>query len=341
MLRDRSGLVQVVVENPAEAKKVAALQPGSIVKVVGLAVDSKEAQLGAEIHEPEITVEHAIREAPPVEYYKPEMHNDLDYILDHRPIALRNKQLQAVFRIQAEIAHAIKSICTFKAGAVEYFAPNLIGASSEGGAEFFNVDYFGYTATLAQSSQLYKQIMVGVNERVFALIPFSEPSRRIQHAIYRKESSSSSRDGFFGHWHEILDIQEECIKYIVQALQERCADELDALGNPLINALTMSVFPRLTFAEAQELYFQRTGIDERSEPDLSPQRRGFALGAAKQSARIWSLSRIGKRKSAPFMHIQMKKIQTQANTFDQLCAGVEITSGGQRRHTYGRSGVSG
>ena len=64
-------------------------------------------------------------------------------------------------------------------GAVEYFSPNMIGASSEGGAEFFNVDYFGHTATLAQSSQLYKQIMVGVNERVFALVPFS--GQKIQH----------------------------------------------------------------------------------------------------------------------------------------------------------------
>ncbi len=58
--------------------------------------------------------------------------------------------------------------------ACEYFAPNLIGTSSEGGAEFFAVDYFGHTATLAQSSQLYKQMMVGVNERVFALMPFLE-----------------------------------------------------------------------------------------------------------------------------------------------------------------------
>ena len=73
--------------------------------------------------------------------------------------------------------------------AVEYFSPNIIGTSSEGGAEFFNVDYFGYTARLAQSSQLYKQIMVGVNERVFALAPFfrAEPSHTPRHVWEGKQ----------------------------------------------------------------------------------------------------------------------------------------------------------
>src|SRR5690606_23903423 len=106
LLRDRSGIVQIVVEDPAEGKRLASLQPGSILRVMGKVAASKEAQLGAEICEPEVVVEQAIREAPPVEYYKTEMQGDLEFILDHRPIALRNRQLQAVFRIQAEIAHA-------------------------------------------------------------------------------------------------------------------------------------------------------------------------------------------------------------------------------------------
>ena len=102
--------------------------------------------------------------------------------------------------------------------AVEYFAPNIIGASSEGGAEFFNVDYFGYTATLAQSSQLYKQIMVGVNERVFALMPFfrAENSHTTRHLSEGKQFEFEM--GFFDDWHEIMDIQEGCIKFMIEYL---------------------------------------------------------------------------------------------------------------------------
>src|SRR5438105_4610487 len=161
ILRDRTGLIQAVVEKKDDLQKIAPLQPGSIVSIAGKVVDTNGK---IEIGEPEIIVENAIIEAPPIEYYKPEIQSDLEFILDHRPIALRNQKIAAVFRIQAEITHAFRLFMHDKVRAVEYFAPNIIGASSEGGAEFFNVDYFGYTATLAQSSQLYKQIMVGANE---------------------------------------------------------------------------------------------------------------------------------------------------------------------------------
>lgn len=335
LLRDRSGIAQIVVEDPAEGKRLASLQPGSILRVVGRVAAKSEAQGGAEIHGPEVVVEQAIREAPPVEYYKTEMQGDLDFILDHRPIALRHRQLQAVFRIQAEIAHAYQVYMHDVVGAVEYFAPNMIGASSEGGAEFFNVDYFGYTATLAQSSQLYKQIMVGVNERVFALMPFfrAEPSHTSRHLSEGKQFEFEM--GFFEHWHEILDVQEGCIKFIVEKLEERCKSDLEALGHPLIRCPKEVPFPRLTFAEAQEIYFQRTGVDERREPDLSP--------AAERELCAWSRETAGtdlvfvvdwKTEKRPFYAFPNEKNGELTNTFDLLCAGVEITSGGQRRHTY-------
>jgi nondiscriminating aspartyl-tRNA synthetase len=290
---------------------------------------------GAEIIHPVITIENPIHEAPLVEYYKPEIPSDLEFILDHRPIALRNRVLQAVFKIQAEIAHAYRLYMHDTVHASEYFAPNIIGTSSEGGAEFFNVDYFGYTATLAQSSQLYKQIMVGVNERVFALMPFfrAEPSQTSRHLSEGKQFEFEI--GFFNNWHEILDIQEGCIKFILAYLHRHCAPEIAILGGKIIQAPQDVPFPRLTFQEAQELYFQRTGIDERNEPDLSP--------AAEKALCAWALEKHGtelvfvtdwKTEKRPFYAYPTPENPTLTNTFDLLCAGTEITSGGQRRHTY-------
>ena len=86
------------------------MQPGSILTVTGTAVKSEHAELGVEVIHPTMTIEVPIQEAPPVEYYKPEIHADLEFILDHRPIALRNRQIQAVFKIQAEIAHAYQPL---------------------------------------------------------------------------------------------------------------------------------------------------------------------------------------------------------------------------------------
>lgn len=332
ILRDRTGLIQVVVEKKEDLQKLGPLQPGSIVSVVGKVVDTNGK---IEICEPEIAIENPILEPPPIEYYKPEIPNDLEFILDHRPIALRNQKLAAIFRIQAEITHAFRLFMHDQVQAVEYFAPNIIGASSEGGAEFFNVDYFGYTATLAQSSQLYKQIMVGANERVFALMPFfrAEPSHTSRHLSEGKQFEFEM--GFFESWHEVMDVQEGCIKFIIKHLQQNMTHELEILGDPLITAPADIPFPRITFAEAQELYFQRTGIDERKEPDLSP--------AAERELCAWSAEKFGtdlvfvtdwKTEKRPFYAFPKENDGNLTNTFDLLCAGTEITSGGQRRHTY-------
>ncbi|HSX37890.1 MAG TPA: aspartate--tRNA(Asn) ligase [Chlamydiales bacterium] len=334
LIRDRSGLTQVVIENKEELTKVSHLNPGSILSIEGKAAPSGST-FKVELIEPRITVENPILDPPPIEYYKPELHNDLEFLLDHRPIALRNCQIQAIFKIQAEIAHAYRLYMHDTVQASEYFAPNIIGASSEGGAEFFNVDYFGYTATLAQSSQLYKQIMVGVNERAFAIMPFfrAEPSQTSRHLSEGKQLEFEI--GFFSHWHEILDIQEECIKFILQYLHHHCKSEIEALKGSIVKAPIDIAFPRLTFKEAQQLYFERTGIDERDEPDLSP--------AAERELCAWSLEQAGTEfvfvidwhtSKRPFYAYPNENNPLLTNTFDLLCAGTEITSGGQRRHTY-------
>lgn len=335
IVRDRSGLAQVVVADREMARALHALQPGSIVRVEGQAIPAEKADLGVEIIDPKLTIETPIHAVCPIDYYKPTITADLEFILDNRPMALRNQKLQAVFAIQAELTHAYRLFMHDIVGAVEYFAPNMIGASSEGGAEFFNVDYFGYTATLAQSSQLYKQIMVGVNERVFALMPFfrAENSNTTRHLTEGKQFEFEM--GFFEHWHELLDVQERCIKYMIKHLNTHSAQHLALLDKPLILAPEEVPVPRLTFQEAQELFYERTGLDERLEPDLSP--------AAERELCAWARAEFGtdlvfvtdwKTSKRPFYSAPKEDDPHLTNTFDLLCAGTEITSGGQRRHTY-------
>ncbi len=334
IVRDRSGFIQVVVQEKEEFSKIAHLQPGSILSIEGEIVASKS-ELGCELINPKIKVEVPIEEPPLVEYYKPQIPSDLEFILDHRPIALRNREIAAVFKIQAAIAHAYRLFMHDTVEAVEYFAPNMIGASSEGGSEFFSVDYFGYTATLAQSSQLYKQIMVGVNERVFALMPFfrAEPSQTTRHLTEGKQFEFEM--GFFEHWHEVLDIQENCIKFIVEYLHTHHQTEIDTLGGSIVKAPKDVPFPRLTFQEAQNLYYERTGVDERNEPDLSP--------AAEKELCRYAHEKFGtdlifiidwKTCKRPFYAYPKEENPELTNTFDLLCGGTEITSGGQRRHTF-------
>ena len=335
IVRDRKGLCQVVIQDVAEYKKVHELQVGSVITVLGQVASNTQTHLQIELIDPEIQVEVKITEPPAIEYVKPDIPSELDFILDHRALALRNRKIQAVFVIQAEIAHAYRQYMHDTVDAVEYFSPNMIGASSEGGAEFFNVDYFGYPATLAQSSQLYKQVMVGVNERVFALMPFfrAEKSHTSRHLSEGKQFEFEM--GFFDDWHELMDIQEGVIKAIVAHLHQACAKEIELLNGMIIQAPADVAFPRLTFFEAQKIYFERTGVDERDEDDLSP--------AAEKELCQYALETYGtelvfvtdwKTSKRPFYSFPKLDNPELTNTFDLLCAGTEITSGGQRRHTY-------
>ena len=163
---------------------------------------------------------------------------------------------------------------------------------------------------------------------------------------FRAEKSNTSRHltegkqfefemGFFDHWHEVLDMQETCLKFIVKYLHEHCKSEIAALGGQIIKAPEEVPFPRLTFAEAQELFYQRTGVDERNEPDLSPAaERELCRYADEQLGTDLIFITDWKTEKRPFYAYPKDENPTLTNTFDLLCAGTEITSGGQRRHTY-------
>ncbi len=335
ILRDRKGYIQVVVADKTEFQKVKDLQPGSILSILGKVQKSAQAELGFEIVDPDITVDVSVNEPAPVEYVKADMKADLETILDYRPITLRNEKIRSVFKIQAEIAHAYRLYMHDIVGATEYFGPGIIGASSEGGSEFFNVDYFDHKATLAQSNQLYKQMLVGVYERTFAILPFfrAENSNTVRHLTEGKQLEFEM--GFFNSWTEVMDVEEGFIKFLVKHLKQNALNELKAVGTEFVSAPEDVAFPRISIKEAQQLYFERTGIDERSENDLSPAAEKELCKYAKEKFGTdlifitdWS---VAKR---PFYSFPSESEPTLTNTFDLLCAGTEITSGGQRRHTY-------
>lgn len=335
IVRDRKGFIQLVVTEKSEYQKVKDLQPGSVLKVTGTVQVSEQAESGAEIIDPVIEVEVPIKEVPPIEYTKPEIKADIETILDYRTITLRNRKIKAVFKIQAEIAHAYREYMRNEVDATEYFGPNIIGASSEGGSEIFTVDYFDHKATLAQSSQLYKQVMVGVAERAFAIMPFfrAENSNTVRHLTEGKQCEFEM--GFFETWHDVMDVLEGTMKHIVKHVNESCKDELKTLGIEIIRAPQNIAFPRVKFADAQEIYFKRTGIDERHENDLSPAaEKGLCKYAKEEFGTDCIFITDWLTSKRPFYSYVNDDNPELTNTFDLLCNGTEVTSGGQRCHTY-------
>ena len=268
-LRDRSGIAQTLIEDKTQIEKLRGLQIGTVLNLTGLVTADERAPGGAELHDVTVEVISAVTEEPPIEIDKPILHKseNLDTLFEHRVLNLRNLQEQSIFRIRADMTHYIREYLRAEEF-VEIDTPKLLAGATEGGAEVFKLDYFGEVATLAQSPQFYKQIMVGVFERVF----------EIGHS-YRAEPSATTRHlteltmldiemGFVSGHDEVMRVVADMTKAVLTRTYDEHGDELKRLNAPELK-LTDSV-PRFTIAEIHEMYTKATGTDTTAEKDLIP-----------------------------------------------------------------------
>ena len=333
VVRDRSGLVQVVLQNEAEVEKLRGLHIGTVLSVTGKVVQESRAPGGAEVHEPSITIEVPVHDEPPIEIDKPLSHESehLDTLLDNRVLGLRNLKEQAVFRIQAEVKEAIRKYLRGQ-DFVEFNSPKLLPGATEGGAEVFKLDYFGKQATLAQSAQFYKQIMVGVYERVFEINPTyrAEPSATTRHMT---EFITIDMEMGFITFPELLNLLSNLINSVIKDVWENCEQHLKPWN--AAKPVLLAEFPVLTMAEIHEKYSQATGTNTVGEKDLRPDEERWIceyaaknLGSEAVFVTEWPAS------EAKFYHKLYDDRPELAERFDLLLRGVEIATGSMREHRY-------
>jgi nondiscriminating aspartyl-tRNA synthetase len=280
-VRDRSGLTQILVENKDEIEKLRGLQIGTVLAIEGTVVADVRAPFGAELHDVTLGVETPVTDEPPIEIDKPIDHKseNLDTLFDHRVLNIRNLQEQKIFKIRAAMTQYLREHLIAREF-IEIDTPKLLGAATEGGAEVFTLDYFGKEATLAQSPQFYKQIMVGAFERVF----------EINHA-YRAEPSATTRHtteltmldveiGFVESHAEVREIIGDLTASVLRRTYETFADDLKSLQAPELK-LTDKV-PEFTVAEIHEMYKKKTGVDFTHEKDLVPDEEKFICEYARK-----------------------------------------------------------
>jgi len=281
LVRDRAGVTQVVVEDAAEVEKLRGLQIGTVVTIEGQVHEEPRAPGGAELRQPKITVDVPVTDESPIEIDKPLSHKpeNLDTLFDFRHIGLRSLQEQKVFRIRAGLLRYIRSFLTDHEF-VEIQTPKLLAGATEGGAEVFKVDYFEKEAVLAQSPQLYKQMMVGAFERVFEIAPAyrAEPSATTRHVS--EVTMLDIEMGFIKDHEEVLDMVQDITYYAVTNAYKDFADDLKSLQAPEL--ILKDKFPRYTVAEVHELYTKATGTDTTKEKDLIPDEEKWICEHAKK-----------------------------------------------------------
>ncbi len=330
-VRDRSGLAQNLIDNKDELEKLRGMQVGTVVSFTGNVVADERAPGGAELHDVSVEVLSPVTEEPPIEIDKPISHKseNLDTLFEHRVLNLRNMQEQKIFKIRGALTRSLRQFLDDNEF-VEIDTPKLLGEPTEGGAEVFKLDYFGQTATLAQSPQFYKQIMVGVFERVY----------EIGHS-YRAEPSATTRHlteltmldlemGFVESHQEVMDMVANMTKHALRTVYDIHADDLKSLNAPELK-LTDDV-PKFTIAEIHDMYTKATDTDTTNEKDLIPdEERWIADYARKELGSDLVYATDFPKEAGKFYH---KFKEDTVAWADLLYRGLEIATVPLRENNY-------
>ncbi|MCK5022120.1 MAG: aspartate--tRNA(Asn) ligase [Candidatus Pacebacteria bacterium] len=335
-LRDMSGVVQtVVLPNHKDAHKEANLiRPEWVVEIKGK-VNARPDKMITEDENGNIELEvfgiKIISEAKELPFEK-DTELNLDTYLDYLPLTLRTKEKQAVFKVQACVVQAFRDFLISE-DFTEIQAPKIIGADAEGGAGVFEVDYFGNESYLATSPQFYKQIMVGVFEKVFAT---GNVYRAEKHSTSRHINEYTSLDfemGFIKDHTDIMEMENKFFQFLTKALKEKCQKEFELLEVEIPEV--PENIPSMKLKKAQEILKKEYGEDCVGELDLEPQHeRWLCEYSQKEFNSDFIFITHYPVEKRPMYTYEDENDKGFTKSFDLLFRGAEITTGGQRIHDY-------
>ncbi|MGL5677864.1 MAG: aspartate--tRNA(Asn) ligase [Cellulosilyticaceae bacterium] len=327
ILRDRTGLVQCVFENTRINHLELRLE--SVVSITGTVKEGKNNLHNFEIQGIQLELLSSVHEELPIAINTPELQIGLDTLLNHRTLSLRHERNLAIFKIQNLLVQSFRSFLTTE-GFTEIFTPKLVSEGAEGGTDMFEVKYFEQKAYLAQSPQFYKQMMVGVFERVFEIGHVYRAERHNTNRHLNEYISMDLEFGFITDETDLMNLEESLLKHMLQYTYENASEAITTLGVqwPLIT----TAIPRMKLSEAisilKEVY-HKTDL----EGDLDPEGEKLICQYAKEhyGSDFIFLTHYPRTKRPMYT---MPCGEHETHSFDLLFRGVEITTGGQRIHTY-------
>jgi nondiscriminating aspartyl-tRNA synthetase len=331
ILRRAEGLIQCVYEEGKVSVPLTEIREECAVRIRGCVRKEERAPHGFEIRLSEVVIISSPAEPLPIPISKWKMNASLETRLSLRPISLRNIKERAKFKIQEGLVRGFREYLLTQ-GFTEIHTPKIVSRGAEGGANVFRLEYFGKHAELAQSPQFYKQMMVGVFDRVFETAP-----------VFRAEKHNTTRHlneymgldfemGYIDSFEEIMAMETGFLQYTMELLKRDYANELNILSVKLPD---VSRIPKVRFDEAKVMVSKKYNRRIRNPYDLEPEEEVLIGRYFKEEC------------GADFVfvtHYPSKKRPVYAMddpadpkftlSFDLLFRGVEITTGGQRIHDY-------
>lgn len=333
ILRKREGLVQGVYEEGISNFSLKDLKEADTVEVTGILAQSDKAPNGIEIQLKDIKILSEPAEPMPLAISKWKLDTSLEAKLNYRPISLRNVRERAKFKIQEGLVRGFRDFL-YQEGFTEIHTPKIGAKSAEGGANLFKLEYFHRPAILQQSPQFYKQMMVGVYDRVFETAPVFRAEKHNTKRHLNEYTSLDFEMGYIDGFEDIMAMETGYLQYTMKLLEQDYSRELKILGVELPKT---DQIPAVRFDEIKRLVSEKYDRKIKNPFDLEPEEENLISRYAKEE---WDADFVFvthyPSKKRPFYAMDDPKDPTYTLSFDLLFRGMEITTGGQRIHEYGK-----
>ena len=334
ILRKREGLLQTVYEEGTAEFELKALKEADTIEAEGVLEQNEKAPNGIEIRLKKVTIlSEPEDEMMPLAISKWKLNTSLEAKLNYRSISLRNIRERAKFRIQEGLTRAFRDFL-YSQGFTEIHTPKLGAKSAEGGANLFKLEYFHRPAILQQSPQFYKQMMVGVFDRVFETAPVFRAEKHNTKRHLNEYTSLDFEMGYIDGFEDIMAMETGFLQYTMKLLESSYAEELKILG---ITLPKVDKIPRVRFDEAKKRVAEKYDRQFRNPFDLEPEEEyliGQYFKEEYDSDFVFVTHYPSKKR--PFYAMDDPEDETYTLSFDLLFHGLEITTGGQRIHDYNK-----
>ena len=331
ILRRAQGLLQCVYEQDSMTFSIKDLKEESAVEVSGVVVLEKRAPGKVEVRMTNLRVLSEPARVLPIAINKQKMNTSLEAKLALRPIALRNLRERAKFKIQEGVVRGFREFLHSQ-GFTEIHTPKIVARGAEGGSNVFKLDYFNKKAELGQSPQFYKQTMVGIYDRVYETAPVFRAEKHNTTRHLNEYVSLDFEMGYIDGFEDIMAMETGFLQYTMRLLEKEYKKELDLLEVTLPKT---DRIPMVRFDRAKELVSEKYHRKIKNPYDLEPEEEiliGRYFKEEHDSDFVFVTHYPTKKR--PFYAMDDPTDPRFTLSFDLLLKGLEVTTGGQRIHSY-------
>ena len=331
LLRTKRSVVQGIYSGEYSEFPLENLVEEGAVIFTAKVVAEERSKVGYELQLLRMAVLSVPTEGSPIVINQKRVDTSIETLLNYRPITLRNEKERAIFKLQEGICRAFREFL-YRESFTEVHTPKIVAAGAEGGANIFKLDYFGKEAYLAQSPQFYKQMMVGVFERVFEIAPVFRAEKHDTSRHLNEYTGVDFEMGYITDFEEIMDMEEKMLVFMFSYLQQHYMKEVELLK---VQLPVIEKIPRVRFAEAKEMVAKAYNREIKDYEDFEPEEEKLLSELIKKrtgSEFVFVTHYPSKKR--PFYAMESRENPAETLSFDLLFRGLEVTTGGQRIHNY-------